>query len=69
LSEDIRFSQRIEKFDLYIKKPNGKYTNACKGTVIGSKKIIPINKKAIGAILIVRQSRCNPILKEIGFYE
>lgn len=70
IEEDIRFSQRVELFDLYIKKPNGKYKKVYKGTVIGAKKIIPINgKKCIGACFVIRQSRSNPYIKRIGFYE
>ena len=70
IEEDIRYSQRVEAFDLYIKKPDGKYKQVYKGTVIGSKKIIPIKgKKCIGACLVIRQSRSNPVIKSIGFYE
>lgn len=70
LSEDISQSQRVEGFDMYIKKPNGKYKKAYNGTVIGAKKIIRLkNKRCLGARLVIRQSRSNPIIKEIGFYE
>ncbi len=70
ISEDISYSQRIESFDLYIKKPNGKYKRVYNGTAVGSKKIIRVKgKKCIGACLVIRQSRSNPIIKSIGFYE
>ena len=70
LSEDIRFSQRVEAFDIYIKKPNGKFKKVFSGTIIGSKKIAVIkNKKCIGARVVIRQSRSTPVIKEIGFYE
>lgn len=70
ISEDISYSQRIESFDLYIKKPNGKYKRVYNGTAVGSKKIICVKgKKCIGACLVIRQSRSNPIIKSIGFYE
>lgn len=70
ISEDIRFSQRVEAFDIYIKRPNGKYKRAASGTIIGSKRIIRIpSKKCLGARLIIRQSRSNPVISEIGFYE
>lgn len=70
IEEDICHSQRVELFDLYLKKPNGKYVNIYSGTVIGSKKIIPIkSQKCIGACLVIRQSRSNPVIKSIGFYE
>lgn len=70
LEEDTSFSQRVEAFELYLKKPNGKYKKVYSGTIIGSKKIIKIkNKSCIGAALVIRQSRSNPIIKQIGFYE
>lgn len=70
ISEDISYSQRVEAFDLYIKKLNGKYKKAYSGTVIGSKKIVKLkNKKCIGVRFVIRQSRSNPVIKEIGFYE
>lgn len=70
LEEDTAFSQRVEAFDLYLKKPNHKYKKVYSGTIIGAKKIIKIkNKSCIGAALVIRQSRSNPIIKEIGFYE
>lgn len=69
LSENITKGQRIEKFDLYLKKPNGKYSLANSGTIIGMKKIIKLKGKAVGAVLVIRQSRSEPYFKEIGFYE
>ena len=70
ISEDIRFSQRVEAFDIYIKKPNGRYKRAYSSTVIGSKKIAKIkNKKCVGARFVIRQSRSTPVISEIGFYE
>ena len=70
ISEDIKYSQRVEAFDIYIKKPNGKYKKAYSGTIIGSKKIAKLkSKKCIGARFVIRQSRSTPVIKEIGFYE
>lgn len=70
ISEDIKYSQRVEAFDIYIKKPNGKYEKAYSGTIIGSKKIAKLkSKKCIGARFVIRQSRSTPVIKEIGFYE
>ncbi len=70
ISEDIRLSQRVEAFDIYIKKLNGKYKKAASKTIIGSKKIIKLrSKKCIGARLVIRQSRGTPAISEIGFYE
>lgn len=70
LSENTKFSQRVEAFDIYLKKSNGKYRKVYSGTIIGARKIIPVkNKKCIGAALVIRQSRSTPHLAEIGFYE
>ncbi len=69
LREDITKGQRVEKFDLYFMKENGKYKKAYSGTVVGMRKIIPIKGKYVSALLIVRQSRGIPFFKEIGFYE
>lgn len=69
ISEDLTYSQRIEKFDLYIKKSNGSYKRAYQGTIVGAKKIVKLNKKATGAVLVIRQSRSTPHIKSVGFYE
>lgn len=70
LSENILLSQRVEEFEIYLKKPNGKFTKAYSGTVIGSKKLAELGgKKCIGARFVVRQSRGTPVISEIGFYE
>lgn len=69
LEEDIAKGQRVEQFDLYLLKPNGKYKKAYSGTVIGSKKIIALKGKAVGALFVIRQSRSTPYIKQIGFYE
>ncbi|MCI9642017.1 MAG: hypothetical protein HFJ98_04405 [Eubacterium sp.] len=70
LKEDIRKSQRVEKFDVYIKKANGKYIRAASETIIGSCRIIALKgKKCVGVRLVIRQSRSNPVISEIGFYE
>ena len=70
LSENILLSQRVEAFDIYLKKINGKYTKAYSGTVIGSKKLAYLGgKKCVGARLVIRQSRGTPVLSEVGFYE
>ena len=69
LGEDTSFSQRVEAFDVYLKQPNGKYIKVYSGSIIGAKKIIKIkNKSAVGAALVILQSRSNPVIKEIGFY-
>ncbi len=70
LKEDIRYSQRVEAFYIFLKKENGNYVHVYSGTVIGSCKIAKIKgKKCTGARVIIRQSRSAPVLSEIGFYE
>ncbi len=70
IKEDIRKSQRVEKFDIYIKKANGKYIRVASETIIGSCRIIALKgKKRVGVRLVIRQSRSNPVISEIGFYE
>lgn len=70
IKEDIRKSQRVEAFDVFAKKQNGKFKKIASGTIIGSCKIIPLKGvKCTGVRLVVRQSRSNPIISEIGFYE
>ena len=68
LAEDIAHGQRVEKFDLYLLNKHNRCTFVYHGTVIGSKKIIPVGKKAARAILVIRQSRSTPILQSVGFY-
>ncbi len=70
IKEDVRFSQRVEKFDIYIKRVNGKYKRVYTGTVIGSQKIVVLKReKCIGAAVVIRQSRSTPVISQIGFYE
>lgn len=70
LKEDIRYSQRVEAFDVFLKKENGNFEHVYSGTVIGSCKIAVLKgKKCTGARVIIRQSRSTPVLSEIGFYE
>ncbi len=68
ISEDIAYSQRVEAFDLYVIKPNGKYKRVCKGGIIGSRRIIKIGADCIGAVFVVRQSRSTPHIEQIAFY-
>ena len=68
IEEDTAFSQRVEKFDLYLLSPSGNYRLAYRGTVIGMKKIIPLRGSSIGALLVIRQSRSAPVIKKLGFY-
>ncbi len=70
IEEDIKKSQRVELFDFYIKKPNGRYKCIYKGSVIGAKKIISVKgRNCVGVCMVIRQSRGNPVIRSIGLYE
>ncbi len=69
IKEDIQKSQRVEAFDIYIKKKNGKYKKAASETIVGSCRIVALGgKRCVGARIVIRQSRSNPVISEIGFY-
>lgn len=66
IEEDIRYSQRVEKFEIYadgIRK--------FKGTTIGSCKIIrfPKGLDADDVLFVITQSRANPIIRSIKLYK
>lgn len=69
LEEDITKSQRVEAFDLYLQTEDKTYQMVYSGTVIGSKKIIKADAEAMGAVLVIRQSRSVPCLSKVGYYE
>lgn len=71
LREDLTYSQRIEEFRIYAKEPSGEYRSIYTGTVVGSRKIVrlekPVNTDEI--LIIVTQARANPVIKDIRVYE
>lgn len=70
LKEDIRFSQRVEAFDVYLKNVTGDYDLVYSSSVIGSNKIISLkDNNSTEAVIVIRQSRSNPVIKSVGFYE
>lgn len=70
LQEDIRFSQRVELFDVYLKQNDSSYKHVYNANVIGANKIIKLdNGTCTGAVIVIRQSRSNPVIKSVGFYE
>lgn len=72
IREDLRYSQRIELFDIYIKQEKG-YLLLTNGTTVGNRKMVLIdkstNKKTDGIRIVIKQSRGNPVIKHIGIYE
>lgn len=67
--EDLRFSQRVEEFKVFAKTDSG-YQNIYEGTVVGSRKIIRLKKPVTTdeIVIVVTQSRSNPVLKDIRIY-
>lgn len=63
IAEDLSYSQRIEKFELYS-EAKGEYTLLYTGSVIGSGKIIRLKEKvkAERIILVPTQSRKEPVI-------
>ncbi len=69
LREDLRFSQRVESFEIYAKL-NGEYKKVGSGTVIGSKKILFLKEKVKTSELLVAVTgtRENPVIRSVAFY-
>lgn len=69
LKENILCSQRIEKFRVEAEQ-NGKYITLYKGTVVGYKRIIPIEPVETDKIRIcIIDARVAPTLSFLGIYE
>ncbi len=69
--EDLRYSQRVEEYKIFSKKSDGSFEEIYKGTVVGSRKIIRFRKPVLTdeMLIIVTQSRSNPMLKDIKIYK
>ena len=69
IREDLRSSQRIEGFSLFVKE-KGEYKEIGKGTVIGSKKILRLGESAQTDefIFAVTGTRGEPTIRDISFY-
>lgn len=68
LKENIKLSQRIEKFAVDIQK-DGMYDTVYEGSVVGHKKIVPINQAQTHKVRIrILDSRVAPTLSFIGIY-
>lgn len=72
LKEDIRYSQRVEEFEIYAKVPGG-YKRIYKGTTIGSEKIaqikFPYVRNTNEIKIVFTQSRYNPVIRTVELYE
>lgn len=71
LQEDITQSQRVEEFKIYAKTAAG-YLKIYDGTVIGSKKICLISpllaRKTDEILIVITQSRSNPVIRTVTAY-
>lgn len=68
LKEDIRFSQRVEKYQVFIQGEEG-LELLYEGTTIGFRKIISINKRKTNAVIVeINDSRVEPVLFDIEIY-
>lgn len=70
LCEDLTKSQRIEGFHILAKDRKGQFNKIYEGTVIGSRKIVRLEKAVHTDELLIlpTQVRDNPTLKDIHFY-
>lgn len=69
-SEDLRYSQRIEQFKIFVADEKGEYTHLYTGTAVGSGKLVMLEKQAFTdeILIAVTQSRSNPVLRNIEAY-
>ncbi len=71
LREDLRYSQRVESFDIYAKNEDGTFTLISSQAIIGNNRTILFKKpiKALGVRIIIKQSRSNAVLDYVGIYK
>lgn len=68
LKEDIRYSQRIENFEVFADQ-DGSLCRVYAGTTVGFRKIIPIKPTVTRRIIIrINDSRVAPVLSYLGVY-
>mgnify|MGYP001152931261 FL=1 len=68
LKEDIRYSQRIERFEVFADQ-DGSLCRVYAGTTVGFRKIIPIKPTVTRRIIIrINDSRVAPVLSYLGVY-
>lgn len=68
LKEDIRFSQRVEKYQVFIQGEEG-LELLYEGTTIGFRRIISINKRKTNTVIVeINDFRVKPVLFDIEIY-
>ena len=70
LREDLRYSQRVELFEVWVKDGSGKWVLIGDSTVIGNRRILlfedaPATKQVR---LVIKQSRSVPVLRSVELY-
>ena len=70
LQENIRLSQRVERFDIVYEDESGRERVACGGTVIGYKRIVRLNEaiRTRRLSVVIRDARVFPTLAFLGVY-
>ena len=68
IKENIRMSQRVERFTVSVSE-NGSFGEVYDGTVIGYKRIVPLNDVVTDLLKIkITDSRISPVISFIGIY-
>lgn len=72
IREDLRYSQRIEAFDVYVRKGK-KWKLVSKSTVVGNRRTVMLNPSGATETdcvrIVFRQSRSTPVIRSIRLYE
>ena len=68
IKENIRMGQRVESFTVSVSE-NGSFREVYEGTVIGYKRIVPLNNVVTDSLKIkITDSRISPVISFIGIY-
>ncbi len=68
IKENIRMSQRVESFTVSVSE-NGGFREVYEGTVIGYKRIVPLNDVVTDSLKIkITDSRISPVISFVGIY-
>lgn len=68
LRENLTHSQRVERFDVYVKTVTGRWKKVESCKLIGNKRIVLIGEDTTEIRIFVRQSRSNPYFRHIALY-
>jgi alpha-L-fucosidase len=67
LKEDLRYSQRIERYAIDVME-NGEWECRHEGSVVGYKRIVPLEARAQAVRVRILDSRVSPTLAFVGVY-